>query len=215
MLSLKQTLHLLSSYQLVNAPVDFYVYANLNDSENNILYVSDGGLHLPDRDYYLEADKEDKLEQYHQFMINYIADVLNNGFKLPNMDTNKLIEFEKMLASWAYSKVKKRNPKYYNNPTTFEDFVKIFPNVRIHNYLDLKENKINQNFNMNISNPQFIKNWDQFLIEDNLDILKTHLTWSLLLKLPLMNKKYKDLKFNFYGKVLSGLKEMKPMEESY
>ena len=63
---------------------------------------------------------------------------------------------------------------------------------------------------MNISLIQFIKNWDQFLIEDNLDILKTHLTWSLLLKkLPLISKRYEDLKFNFM-EILSGLKEMKP-----
>lgn len=207
----KQVLNLLSSYQLVNAPIDFYVYANLNDSENNILYVSDGGLHLPDRDYYLKDDMKDKLEKYQQFMINYITSVLNNGIKLPLMNTDKLIEFEKMLASWAYSKVKKRNPKYYNNPTTYEDFKKIFPNVRIDDYLELKTNKVNENFNMNITNPHFIKNWNQFLCNENIDILKAHLCWSLILKLPLVSKKFEDLKFDFYGKGLSGLKEMKPL----
>ena len=51
---------------------------------------------------------KDKLEKYHQFMINYISSVLNNGLKLPFMNTDKLIEFENV-SKWAYSKVKKRN----------------------------------------------------------------------------------------------------------
>ena len=42
----------LSMYQLINNPINFYVYANLNDSNVNILYGSTGGLTLPDRDYW-------------------------------------------------------------------------------------------------------------------------------------------------------------------
>tara|TARA_B110000902_G_scaffold263020_1_gene341194 strand:- start:49 stop:1440 length:1392 start_codon:yes stop_codon:yes gene_type:complete len=127
------------------------------------------------------------------------------------MDTEKLLEFETMLAQWTYSKVKKRNPKYYNNPTTYKDFRKIFPNIRINDFLKIKTEKISENFNMNLTNPHFLKNWNNFLSNDNINILKTHLCWSLLLNLPLVSKKYEELKFNFYGKVLSGLKEMKPI----
>ena len=61
-----------------------------------------------------------------------------------------------MLANGLILKLRKEI-KYYN-PTTYNDFKKIFPNVRIDDYLELKTNKVNENFNMNITNPHFIKN---------------------------------------------------------
>jgi predicted metalloendopeptidase len=69
-----------------------------------------------------------------------------------------------------------------------------------------------QNHPVNISNPDFFKKYNDFLSdESNMDILKQHTLWSLMLKLSLCCKEYEELKFDFYGKYMSGLKEMKPL----
>ena len=63
-------------YQLINNPINFYVYANLNDSNVNILYGSTGGLTLPDRDYYFEEDKENiraLYEEYGEWLDTYLG----------------------------------------------------------------------------------------------------------------------------------------------
>lgn len=203
----------LSMNQLISSTLEFYVYANLNESDKNILYISGGGLHLPERDYYLDEDKKKKLDEYHLFMKKYIEQVINDNIISDiEINTDEIINFEKKIASWLYSKVKRRNPKYYNNPITYVEFQKKFPNIRINSYLKHKNKKVLGDFNMNMSNPVFIEEYNNFLNNsDNLKILKQHLLWSLMLKLPLCSKKYEQIKFNFFAKNFSGLKEMKPL----
>lgn len=197
--------------QLNNSPVDFYVYANLNDSENNILYGSTGGLSLPDRDYYLMDNMKEKADKYKDFM----SEMLNLFEEESKIKINKdnIYNFEKMIAKWTFTKVMKRDPKYYNNPMKKSEFIKKYPNINLNKLLDktLNTTLSEKDFEMNISNPELFNKYNNFLVESNLNILKDHLLWSLLMKMSLVDKKYEDKKFNFYGKYLSGSKELKPM----
>ena len=206
------TLYNIDLYQITNNPVSFYVYANLNDSENNILYGSTSGLYLPDRDYYLMDDMKEKREKYIEFMENYVNSV-NKELDV-KIDTKAIFDFEKTLAEWTHTKVMKRDPKNYNNPTTIGEFMENYPNISLEKVLKnvtdytLEEMK---DFPMNISNPTFFKNYNDFLSDkSNYNILKQHTLWSLMLKLSLCSKEFESLKFDFYGKYMSGLLEMKP-----
>lgn len=198
--------------QLNNSVVDFYVYANLNDSNNNILYGSTGGLNLPDRDYYLNEDMKEKSDKYLEFMDNMINNFnqdFNNNLEIElNKDT--IYGFEKLVASWTNTKVMKRDPKYYNNPLKKSEFVEKYPNIKLERLLK-KVNIEFDDFEMNISNPKLFEKYNEFLVDKNLNILKQHLLWSLVLKLSMVDEKYEMIKFDFYGKFLSGLMEMKPM----
>ncbi len=202
----------LSTYQLINNPVNFYVYANLNDSNVNILYGSTGGVTLPDRDYYLESNMKDKLEEYQKFINKYllkVAKITNNKYQLNSDD---IINYEKMLAGWTLDKVKSRDPKYYNNETTYQKFKKDYPNIEIDEIFKYFNNEKPSDFDMNIGNPNFYRLYNEFLSKNNnLKLMKQHLLWSLMLKLSLCDKKFEEEKFEFFGKYLSGLKEMKPV----
>lgn len=206
------TLYSFDLYQITNNPINFYVYANLNDSENNILYGSTSGLYLPDRDYYIKEDMKEKREKYIDFMENYIT-IVNKELDI-TIDKKVIFDFEKILAEWTHTKVMKRDPENYNNPTTIGEFMKNYPNLKLEQVLEnvskytIEEMK---EFPMNISNPTFFKNYNDFLgDESNYNILKQHTLWSLVLKLSLCSKEFETLKFDFYGKYMSGLLEMKP-----
>ena len=101
--------------QLSKNPINYYVYPNINDSENNILYGTPDGLHLPDRDFYIKDDMKEKLTLYMKFMTDFI-NLVNKSFTINyKLDPIKIVAFEKLLALWSFNKVQKRQPKYYNN----------------------------------------------------------------------------------------------------
>ena len=198
--SLKEMWLFLIFNQLINSPISYYVYPDLNNSNFNILYLSTGGLGLPDRDYYFLDNMKDKRLKYKKFM---------KQFYNINLDYDNIYQLEKTLAKWTFTKVEKRDPKNYNNPTTFNKFIIKYPNLickEIFNIIQIDGKE------MNISNPKFIKNFNNLFVKKNLILLKQYFIWKIILKnADLISFDYEIKKFNFYGKCLSGTPEMKPL----
>ena len=184
--------------QLIDSPISYYVYPDLNNSERNILYVSVSGLGLPDRDYYLSDDMEEKRTKYKDFMRNFYPGKL---------DYNGVFDLEKKLSSWNWTKVEKRDPKNYNNPTNYDEFIEKYPNLLCQEFFDLANVRGDT---INISNPKFLENFNALLTNNNLDILKQYLIWRVVLNnASLINEKYTQKSFDFYGTYLSGIPKMK------
>lgn len=184
--------------QLIDSPVSYYVYPDLNNSERNILYVSTSGLGLPDRDYYLLDNMEEKRLKYMEFMENYYP---------CNIDYRGVFNLEKKLASWNWTKVEKRDPKNYNNPTNYKKFVQEYPNLLCKDFFDLANV---QGDTINISNPKYLKNFNELLTDNNLEMLKHYLIWRVILNnASLVNEHYTQKSFDFYGTYLSGIPKMK------
>jgi putative endopeptidase len=184
--------------QLIDSPISYYVYPDLNNSERNILYVSVSGLGLPDRDYYLLDDMKEKREKYFEFM---------KIFYPRKIDYEGVFNLEKQLASWNWTKVEKRDPKNYNNPTNYDEFIKKYPNLLCKEFFDM----VNiEGDTINISNPKFLKNFNDLLIDDNLPLLKNYLSWNIILNnASIVDEKYTKKSFKFYGTYLSGIPTMK------
>lgn len=189
----------LITHQLISSPVSYYVYADMNNSERNIMYASTGGLGLPDRDYYFLDTMKEKREKYKEFMKSFYPLELNY---------DEIYNLENELAKWTFTKVEKRDPENYNNPTTSEEFKKKYPNLICQELFDLVEV---EGSTMNISNPKFLKNFNDLFIDLNLNMLKEYFSWRLILSnAALVDSKYENKKFDFYGRYLSGTPEMKP-----
>ena len=183
--SLKEMWLFLIFNQLINSPISYYVYPDLNNSNFNILYLSTGGLGLPDRDYYFLDNMKDKRLKYKKFM---------KQFYNINLDYDNIYQLEKTLAKWTFTKVEKRDPKNYNNPTTFNKFIIKYPNLickEIFNIIQIDGKE------MNISNPKFIKNFNNLFVKKNLILLKQYFIWKIILKnADLISFDYEIKKFN-------------------
>jgi putative endopeptidase len=190
-----------------------YSQEDAKNSSLVVLHISTGGLGLPDRDYYFLEDKEEVRIKYKK----YIADILLLLHPL-NYDKNidkiaeLIFEIEKSLATHTYTKVEKRDPeKNYNkidlaqiNKLTNLDWNSYFRELGI--LIDIPY--------IIVDNLDFFKNLGDLLIDTDINLLKLYLLFkSLSNSAYYLNDKLVNLKFNFYGKFLSGQKENKPRWE--
>jgi putative endopeptidase len=206
----------------------FSIYSQ-EDAKNSslvVLNISTGGLGLPDKDYYFLEDKEDIRTKYK----NYIKDILlllhplNYDDNLITQDVSKIdkiiekiFDIEISLASHTFTKVEKRDPeKNYNkvdlaqiNHLSKLDWNSYFKESNI---LPFKgENDIPY---MIVDNLDFFKNLGELWASTDINLLKLYLLFkSLSNSAYYLNNKLVDLKFNFYGKFLSGQKQNKPRLE--
>jgi len=94
-------------------PLRIFIYDDLKDPLNYTTYIDQGGLGLPDRDYYLE-------ENYKEIRSAYIAHI-ENLLKLANIKNSKqkalnAFEIENKLAKVQLSRLEMRDPERIYNP---------------------------------------------------------------------------------------------------
>jgi putative endopeptidase len=207
-----KTMAILNKYGLAGM---FSVYSQ-EDAKNSslvVLNISSGGLGLPDRDYYFLKDKEEIRKKYK----NYIRDILLCLSPL-NYDMNideiseRIFDIELRLATHTFTKVEKRDPeKNYNkvnlskiNELTMLDWNSYFRELNI--LIDIPY--------MIVDNLDFFKNLGELWNSIDINLLKLYLLFKSISKSAYyLNDKLGNIKFNFYGKFLSGQKENKPRWE--
>jgi endothelin-converting enzyme/putative endopeptidase len=196
----------------ITMPFCLYVGADFVDSNMNILYLSSSGLGLS-REYYL-IDKPDyinKREEYKIFLKKY-----SEKFQL-TIDIDEFYNLEKKLAEKTFSKEDKRNIDKVNNPITWEEFIKLYPNFSFIKQI-LSESKITEdNINkckLNIGNLEYFH-----LLNDMIDIKNNNLElWKQYFKLKFvldinsyLSEEIYLVYFDFYGKIMNGKKEPEPL----
>jgi putative endopeptidase len=176
-----------------------------------VLYISTGGLGLPDKDYYFLKDKEETRKKYK----NYIKDLLllyNPKWDDIDNVVEQIYNIEEQLAKVTFTKVEKRDPEKNYNKITLPELNKL-TNLDWDTYF--------KELNINIEIPYIIAdNLCYYKLLGNLwstidlNSLKNYFLYkSISNSASYLNKAFVNLKFNFYGKFLSGQKEIKPRWE--
>lgn len=171
------------------------------DSKNSkweMPHLYQGGLGLPDRDYYFSDKMENIREEYKKYIENLFKTLKKYFFY--KFDHNTIFEIEKKLANLHLTRVEKRDPiKTYNKTDNIPELLKIFfGGTRI----EIKD--------IIIDNPKYIEGLLKIINDIDLKDLKTFIIYKILDDVsPLLSKDFRDIHFNFYGKVISGKKEEK------
>lgn len=192
----------------VNSILGIYIGQDDKNSEQYITHISQSGLGLPDRDYYLKTDE--KSVSIQDAYIKHIAEV----FKLANIEegvnnANTIYEVEKLLATKSMSRVERRDPsKTYNKFLSSElsqlgstlDWKIYFNNCGL--------DSVNE---VIVSQPNFITAVNHYLDSIPLGNWKIYFKWRLLDSYASeLSSDFVNQNFDFYAKTLSGTKEMKP-----
>ena len=195
----------------ISSPNVFYIYNDYNNSNINILHIDTSGLGLPDRDYYT-IEKKDINDEYKIFIQKYL-----DYFGL-KWNASDIYNIEKILAEDTYTNIMKRDTSLLNNiytldeikatiPYLYEDLIYFFKQININ---------VNNLHPINIVNPKFTTNFYKLLYTCDFNIIKQYYVYLFLRKMG----NYIDINtctilFNFYGKTLSGIKEIqKPWKRS-
>jgi len=203
-----------------------YSQEDAKNSSLVVLNISTGGLGLPDRDYYFLEDKEEVRTKYK----NYIRDMLlclnpinydENLVPLEGLKLDKIVELifniELKLATHTFTKVDKRDPEKNYNKVNLDE-INNLTNLDWNSYfreLNILSFQNNNNIPyMIVDNLDFFKNLGELWFSTDINLLKLYLLFKSISKSAYyLNDKLINLKFNFYGKFLSGQKENKPRWE--
>jgi putative endopeptidase len=187
-----------------------YGSADARNSSMVIAQLTQSGMGMPDRDYYLNDDPRsvDLRAKY----ITYMTTV----FKLMGEDettaaasAQKVMALETRLAKAAMSRLERRDPnKTYNKLTTAE-LVKLSPVFNWNRYFaDLG---IGDPGAVNLNQPEFIKEISAMLTNIPVEEWRVYLKWNLVNEsASYLSSNFEQASFDFYSKAMTGTEVMRP-----
>jgi putative endopeptidase len=190
----------------------FGAQQDFKNSASVIAGLGQGGLSLPDRDYYLNTEK-----RYVDIRTNYVDHVsrmlqlLGESPSQTAADAQKVIAIETALAKPAMTRVQMRDPNALYHRMTSAELAQLAPGFNWPAFFSA-EGRADIS-TINVANPEFLKTADAILSSVPLGDWKAYLRWHLLdaaagsLSSPFVNEDFR------FGSTLSGAKEMLPRDK--
>ncbi len=185
-----------------------YVDHDDKDSDMQVLRVHQSGLTLPNRDYYLgrDAHMREIRKQYHDYhrrMNINMPDIIESRFET-------VMDIETALARASWTNVKLRDIEKNYNPTTL---------AKLHQDYDFDWHTYfaalgwqQPNDHIVVSQPSFLRAVMTMLHDRPLTDIKQYLTWQVLDGCAMwIDTVATDIVFDFFGRVINGTSELKPL----
>ena len=194
----------------VPALFGFGAGADAKNSVINIANASQGGLTLPDRDFYTKDDAKSvetrtKFVEYMTNMFKLLGD--DAGVAAENAKT--VMTIQTRLANASKSRVELRNPEARYNKKSLAQLADMTPNFSWMDYMTTRGVPPVQE--VNIGQPAFFEEVNKMMSDVSIGNWKTYLRWMLLnSSATRLSKAFVDENFNFFNKFLQGTKEQQP-----
>jgi putative endopeptidase len=194
----------------LNVPFNFQSDQDYKSSSQVIAEVDQGGLALPDRDYYLKTDaKSVELRQAYVAHVQKMFELLGDAPGVAATEAQTVLRIETALANGSLTQVERRDPKLLYHKMTFHDLEALSPSFRWKKYFSLAGQPGLQS--LNVTAPDFFKTMDATLKKENLASWKAYLRWQLLnANASYLSSAFVDADFDFFGKTLTGAQELQP-----
>lgn len=187
------------------------------NSEHSIAEVAQGGISLPDRDYYFDEDKEDKRQAYKK-CIAWMLTLLDNVQAEESTDDNvalaeKVYNLERTLAEAHMTRTENRDPhETYNKMSIAELTSRCSDNFDFAAYfLGSTGKTVEQLSDINVRNTKAVEKAAEAASTVDSVTLQGYLRWKVVASsAPYLSKPFVDAHFDFFEKTLSGTQEIKP-----
>jgi putative endopeptidase len=197
--------HLMGGEPLFN----FYSTSDFHNADAVIAYMDQGGLSLPDRDYYIKDDAR-KLEVRKQ-LVEYVTQVFVLSGQSPTQAADSaqtVLRIETALAKASVDRTLRRDPKTRDHKMTRDAAYAAFPNFYLDRYF--AASGAPSFSELNVSDPDFFKQVNGMLQSESLDSLKTYVSWHLLRDAaPWLSQPFVDANFKM-RQALTGQAEIQP-----
>ncbi len=192
------------------APFGFYVGADDKNSAQYITTAYQGGLSLPDRDFYLSEDE--KFVTIRAQFTEHVNKMLEMGGAAGSEAGEKILKLETFLASISRARKDLRIPELNYNLMARSDWDNSLKNLDM-SMITTKAGMAKAD-TLVVGQPDFFKQLDAYLGSSELNDWKLYLKWKTISTLAdYLSPEFVKQDFAFYGTVLKGTKEMKPMNE--
>lgn len=195
-----------------NSPMLFAAGSNQDpdNSEQVIADVDQGGLGLPDRDYYTKTDAKSKetRERYLQH-VQKVLELAGDSPDAAKKNADTILRIETMLAQASLTRVDRRDPHKLVHKMKVADLAQLAPNIDWPAYY--RELEYPQFDILNVVAPEFIKQMNALLGSEPVENWKTYFRFHVVdTSAPYLSSKFSEENFEFYRKYLRGAKEMQP-----
>ena len=180
------------------------------DSTKQILQTGQGGLSLPDRDYYIKDDERSALlrKQYVEHVTKMFV-LLGDTQEQAAAEASNVMRIETALAQGSMDRVAMRDPDKRYHIMTIDQVQAQTPDFDWHALLT--GSHVNQATSMNVSSPIYLKTANTVLETESLAALKSYMRWHVLHEsAAYLSKPFAEENFAFFSRTLSGQKEEQP-----
>ncbi len=188
----------------------FFAYQDFKDSTRIIANLYQGGLGLPDRDYYTKED--DKSKEIRKQYVEHVAkmfELLGDKPQQAAANADTVMEVETRLAKSSMTNIQQRDPNAIYNKMTLAEVNALTPGYSWNRYF--AGIGLANPGDINVGQPVFFKEVGKMITTVPLTDWKTYLRWNLInaadykLSSPFVNEA-----FRFKGTILGGAKELRP-----
>lgn len=190
----------------------FFVFASVDEknSTKNLLQIYQSGLTLGNRDYYLSDDENNR-----NIREKYVGHI-GRMFSLAGFDeesakkaSESVMRVETALAGAHFDNLTLRDPYRNYHKMPYREFVSRFPGMDWDSFMSvLGAGSVDT---LNVSQLEPLAKAVELITEGNIDDQKNYLKWKVIdAAAPYLSDAFVAENFEFYGKVISGQKEIKP-----
>ena len=183
---------------------------DLDNSEQVIAEIDQGGLGLPDRDYYTKEDEKSK-ETRARYLehVRRVFELMGENEAAAKKNAATVMRLESDLAKASMTRVDRRDPYKLKHQMKVEELGAFAPRFDWKAYFS--EAQYPEFQTLNVNTPDFFKEVNTLLAREPLDDWKTYLRFHVVDSAsPYLSSKFVDENFNFYRKYLRGVKEQQP-----
>lgn len=195
----------------IGALFNFGVSQDMKNVDAHIVSLGQGGLSLPNRDYYFDEGKDEIRAAFIEYVVG-MAELSGLEGEEASVTARAVLKFETKMAQVMLSPSEMRNPENNYHMMSFNDAAGLFRNFEFSQYV--KSTGLGEFDSINIAQPDFASYVGSNFTDIDLDTWKRYLYWKVLNHYANhLSGDFVTLSFQFYGGVLSGKTEMKPMNE--
>ena len=181
-----------------------------DDSEQQIALLDQGGLGLPDRDYYVNDEAKSKeIRERYVIHVQRVFELMGNSPEAAKKNADAVMRMETVLAKAQLTRVDRRDPYKLKHKMKVAELSQIAPNMDwAAYYKDLQY----PNFDIvNVATPDYFKEVNAELTSEPIANWKTYLRFHVVDSFsPYLSANFVNENFNFYRKYLRGAKEQQP-----
>jgi putative endopeptidase len=184
--------------------------ADFKNASQIIAQVDQGGLGMPDRDYYFKDDaKSVELRKKYVEHVAKMFVLLGDDQAKADAEAKIVMDIETGLAKGALDQTSRRDPQKIYHKLTNQELAAFSPAFNWNVYFEGMDSP--RFDSLNVVEPEFVKNMQEVINTHSLDDWKIYLRWHTLHgNAPLLPAAFVNENFDFFSKTLLGTKELRP-----
>ncbi|HXZ78866.1 MAG TPA: M13 family metallopeptidase [Terriglobales bacterium] len=194
-----------------NGVAALFVFAqapDLHDATRSVANLDQGGLGLPDRDYYRNNDaKSVETRQRYLEHMQKMFELLGETPQAASANSKTVMEIETSLANASMDRAERRDPEKRDHWMKVEEISSAAPNFELLTYF--QDTAAPEFSSLNVVNPDFFRTISPLIDSVPLEQWKAYLRWHVArTAAPLLSKRFVEEDFRFERQYLQGQKEM-------